>query len=298
MAICLFAISGCNALAQQDPQYTQYMYNPTSINPAYAGSRGSLTFFGHYRTQWVGLDGAPKTASVSMNTPIGKSGLGLGASFSNEKIGVMTDNNFSVDLSYAIDVSYRYKLAFGIKASGNLLDVKYSDLYIYNQPTLYPDVKSKFTPNIGAGLYLYDDKSYLGLSVPHILSTDRYDDNDYLTIEQKAHFYLMGGYVFEINDQFKLKPAFLAKAVQGSPVQLDLTANALFMEKFTLGAAYRVSGAVSGLAGFQINESLFIGYSYDAETTKLKHYNSGSHEFLLRFELFNHQKRTNTPRFF
>ncbi|MHC5309666.1 PorP/SprF family type IX secretion system membrane protein [Myroides sp. LJL116] len=298
MAICLFAISGSNALAQQDPQYTQYMYNPTSINPAYAGTRQSLSFFGHYRTQWVGLDGAPKTASVAMNTPIGRSGLGLGASFRNEKIGVMSDNTFAVDLSYAIDISYRYKLSFGIKASGNLLDVKYSDLYIYNQPSLYPDIKSKFTPNIGAGLYLYDDKSYLGLSVPHILSTDRYDDNDYLTVEQKAHFYLMGGYVFEINDQFKLKPAFLAKAVQGAPVQLDLTANALFMDKFTLGAAYRVSGSVSGLAGFQINESLFIGYSYDAETTKLKHYNSGSHEFLLRFELFNHQKRTNTPRFF
>lgn len=298
VTIGLFAISGLNALAQQDPQFTQYMYNTTAINPAYAGSRGNLSFFGQYRTQWVGLEGAPKTANISMNTPLGHSRLGLGASFRNETIGAMTDNTFEVDLSYTIDVSYRYKLAFGVKASGNLLDVKYSELNIFERPQNYPDIKSKFTPNIGAGLYLYDEKSYIGLSVPHILSTDRYDDNDFLTVEQKAHFYLMGGYVFEINHNFKLKPAFLAKAVAGAPLQMDLTANALFMDKFTLGAAYRWNGAVSGLAGFQINESLFIGYSYDAETTKLKNYNSGSHEFLLRFELFNHQKKTNTPRFF
>ncbi|MHC5202086.1 PorP/SprF family type IX secretion system membrane protein [Myroides sp. LJL119] len=298
VTICLFTIGGLNALAQQDPQFTQYMYNTTVINPAYAGSKGHMSFFGQYRTQWVGLDGAPKTATVSMNTPLGYSGLGLGASFRNEKIGAMSDNTLEVDLSYTIDLNREYKLAFGIKATGDLLDVKYSELNIFERPQNYPDIKSKFTPNIGAGVYLYNDRSYLGLSVPHILSTDRYDDNEFLTVEQKAHFYLMGGYVFDLSYNVKLKPAFLAKAVAGAPLQMDLTANALFMNKFTLGAAYRWNGSVSGLAGFQINENLFIGYSYDAETTKLRNYNSGSHEFLLRFDLFNHQKKTNTPRFF
>ncbi|MFG0592377.1 type IX secretion system membrane protein PorP/SprF [Myroides odoratimimus] len=286
--------------AQQDPQYTQYMYNTNMINPAYAGSRGTLNVFGMYRTQWVGLDGAPKTANVSVSTPLGESGLGLGVNFTNDRIGAMDENNISVDLAYAIDLNADYKLAFGLKGTANLLSVDYTKLNIHNptDPVSQENLNNKFNPNIGAGVYLYSDKAYVGLSVPNFLTTDRYDDNDITTMRQKMHFYLMGGYVFDVSENLLIKPAALVKAVSGAPLQVDLTANFLFYDKFTLGGAYRWDASVSALAGFQVNDNLFVGYSYDFETTALKRYNSGSHEIFLRFELFNRRSTINAPRFF
>ncbi|AJH15029.1 PorP/SprF family type IX secretion system membrane protein [Myroides profundi] len=286
--------------AQQDPQYTQYMYNTNMINPAYAGSRGTLNVFGMYRTQWVGLDGAPKTANVSVSTPLGESGLGLGVNFTNDRIGAMDENNISVDLAYAIDLNADYKLAFGLKGTANLLNVDYTKLNIHNptDPVSQENLNNKFNPNIGAGVYLYSDKAYVGLSVPNFLTTDRYDDNDITTMRQKMHFYLMGGYVFDVSENLLIKPAALVKAVSGAPLQVDLTANFLMYDKFTLGGAYRWDASVSALAGFQVNENLFVGYSYDFETTALQRYNSGSHEIFLRFELFNRRSTINAPRFF
>ncbi|MEK6513333.1 type IX secretion system membrane protein PorP/SprF [Myroides odoratimimus] len=286
--------------AQQDPQYTQYMYNANMINPAYAGSRGTLNVFGMYRTQWVGLDGAPKTANVSVSTPLGESGLGLGVNFTNDRIGAMDENNISVDLAYAIDLNENYKLAFGLKGTANLLSVDYTKLNIHNptDPVSQENLNNKFNPNIGAGVYLYSDKAYVGLSVPNFLTTDRYDDNDITTMRQKMHFYLMGGYVFDLSQEILFKPAALVKAVSGAPLQVDLTANFLFYDKFTLGGAYRWDASVSALAGFQVNENLFVGYSYDFDTTALQRYNSGSHEIFLRFELFNRRSTINAPRFF
>ncbi|QQU04978.1 PorP/SprF family type IX secretion system membrane protein [Myroides odoratus] len=286
--------------AQQDPQYTQYMYNHSNINPAYAGSREGLQIFGLYRTQWVGLEGAPKTATLSVNTPLGDSGLGLGVNFVNDHLGVMDDNTLSVDLSYAIDLNHQYKLAFGLKGSANLLDVNYSKLHIYNptDPVAEDDIKNDFSPNIGAGLFLYSDKAYVGLSAPHLLTRSRYDDNEVRTLRQKMHMYLTGGYVFDLNPNLKFKPAAMVKMEQGSPLQMDVSANFMFLDKFTLGAAYRWDAAVSGLVGFQVSENIFVGYSYDAETSKLARYNSGSHEIFMRFSLFNSYKRVAAPRFF
>ncbi|MFM9403587.1 type IX secretion system membrane protein PorP/SprF [Myroides odoratimimus] len=301
IGISLFAL-GCfsQMQAQQDPQYTQYMYNANMINPAYAGSRGTLNVFGMYRTQWVGLDGAPKTANVSVSTPLGEGGLGLGVNFTNDRLGAMDENNISVDLAYAIDLNADYKLAFGLKATANLLSVDYTKLNIHNptDPVSQENLNNKFNPNIGAGVYLYSDKAYVGLSVPNFLTTDRYDDNDITTMRQKMHFYLMGGYVFDVSENLLFKPAALVKAVSGAPLQVDLTANFLLYDKFTLGAAYRWDASVSALAGFQVNDNLFVGYSYDFETTALQRYNSGSHEIFLRFELFNRRSTINAPRFF
>lgn len=285
---------------QQDPQYTQYMYNHSNINPAYAGSREGVNIFGLYRTQWVGLEGAPKTATISVNTPLGESGLGLGVNFTNDHLGVMDDNTLSIDLSYAIDLNYNYKLAFGLKGAANLLDVNYSKLSIYNptDPVAEEDIKNEFTPNIGAGLFLYSDKAYVGLSAPNLLTRTRYDDNDVQTLRQKMHLYLTGGYVFDLNPNLKFKPATMIKMEQGSPLQVDVSANFMFVDKFTVGAAYRWDASVSGMVGFQVSEGVFVGYSYDAETSKLARYNSGSHEIFLRFSLFNGFKRIAAPRFF
>ncbi|MEC4114173.1 PorP/SprF family type IX secretion system membrane protein [Myroides pelagicus] len=297
---------GCSLTvnAQQDPQYTQYMYNTGAINPAYVGSKSNLSIFGLYRTQWVGLEGAPKTAHVSVSTPLGESGLGLGVNFINDRLGVMDENTISVDLSYTIDLNYDYKMAFGLKTTANLLSVDYQSLRIHNtaDPVSQENISNKFNPNIGAGVYVFSDKAYVGLSVPMLLERDRYNDNydgqETVLMRQKMHYFLMGGYVFDLSDNLKFKPAFLAKATSGAPLQVDLTANFLIAEKVTLGAAYRWDAAISALAGFQVNDNLFVGYSYDAETTALRAYNSGSHEIVLRFDLFNRLGKINAPRFF
>lgn len=293
-------ISSFASFAQQDPQYTQYMYNTINVNPAYAGSRGVLSVFGLHRTQWVGMDGAPTTNSFSINTPISESGLGLGVSLVNDKIGPTKENNFSVDLSYSMPVSENYKLSFGLKGSLNFLDVDFTKLNIYNQadPRFQNNIENKLNPNFGAGLYLHSDKTYFGVSIPNFLQTKHYDDNSYSVANEKMHFYFIGGHVFDLSSDLKLKPAVMTKFVQGAPLQVDLTANFWLYEKFTLGAAYRWDAAVSVMAGFQISNQLFIGYAYDAETTRLANYNSGSHEIFLRYEFLNNVNKVITPRFF
>ena len=182
-----------------------------------------------------------------------------------------------------------------------MLNVAYSKLLTYNpnDPNFQNDISGQFTPNIGAGIYWHNEKSYIGLSVPSFLENKRFDNGTvYSSMNQRMNFYLMGGHVFEINPTLKFKPAALIKAVEGSPLQADLTANFLIHDKLNLGAAYRWDAAFSGLIGFQITDGLMIGYSYDAETTKLARYNNGSHEVFMRFELFNKYRRVNSPRFF
>lgn len=277
------------------------MYNTININPAYAGSRGALSIFGLHRSQWVGIDGAPTTNSFSVNTPLGDSKVGLGVSFVNDRLGVMDENTISIDFSYTIDLNNRdSKLSFGLKGSGNMLSVAYSDLIKYNpnDPKILTDISGEFTPNIGAGVYWHNEKTYFGFSVPNFLETTRYNDNLLSTMQQKMHYYFMGGHVIDINPTLKFKPAFLLKAVNGAPLQADITGNFLIHDKFTVGGAYRWDAAWSALIGFQITDGLFIGYSYDSDVKGLSNYNNGSHEVFLRFELFNKYRRVNSPRFF
>ncbi len=290
---------GLVSYAQQDAQYTQYMYNTINVNPAYAGSRGVLSVFGLYRTQWVGLDGAPETGAFSVNSPIANSNLGVGLSFVNDRIGPTNENTISADLSYTIRTSETYKLSFGVKGTANLFNLDPSKLNPQhaNDPLLQ-DLNNDFSPNVGAGVYLHSDKLYLGASVPNFFETKRYDDNDVAVYKERMNMYFIGGYVFDLSPSLKFKPAFLTKIVEGAPLQLDVSGNFLINERLVLGAAWRWDAAVSAMAGFQITDGLFIGYGYDLETTKLANYNSGSHEIFLRFELFKKQEKIVSPRFF
>jgi type IX secretion system PorP/SprF family membrane protein len=291
--------------AQQDAQFTQYMYNTINVNPAYAGSRNSLSVFALHRTQWVGLDGAPVTNAASINTPIEGSKIGLGLSIYNDKIGPSDESNISVDFSYSINTSERYKLSFGLKATANLLNIDFNKLSQYDSGDniFSMNVDNKLSPNIGVGFYYHSDDTYIGLSAPNLLETRHFDryagagSNSHIATE-RIHYYLIAGHVFDLSGSVKFKPSLLTKLVQGAPLQVDVSGNFLINEKFMAGIAYRWSAAVSAMVGFQASDSWFIGYGYDLETTRLANYNSGSHEIFLRYELFKKYDKIISPRFF
>ena len=294
--ICAFILQ--SMYSQQDSQYTQYMYNTPLVNPAYAGSRETITAFLLHRNQWVGLEGAPVTNNFSINMPVGDSNFGVGLNFVNDEIGPVSENEISADLAYFIQVSENYKLSLGLKGTANLFQLDVNKLRIFDpSDPQFQNVDTEFSPNVGAGLYLFSDKTYFGLSIPNFFESYRYNDNNVEITKEKMHFYFIAGHVFTISPNIDFKPAVLSKIVEGAPLQADVTANFLFFDKLTLGAAYRWDASVSALAGFQISDSWFIGYGYDLETTKLANYNSGSHEIFLRYEFFN-RSRVSAPRFF
>ncbi|WP_194550823.1 PorP/SprF family type IX secretion system membrane protein [Zobellia nedashkovskayae] len=305
-ALFLFVFAGSTSLlAQQDAQYTQYMYNTISVNPAYAGSRGVFSIAALHRSQWVGLDGAPSTQTLNFHTPVSKR-IGLGLSVVNDEIGNGTNQDTYVDaaFSYTVKTSDEGKLSFGLKAGGHLLNVDFSKLRNYGAESNLPNIDNKFSPNIGAGVYYHTDHFYAGLSVPNFLQTEHFDDSNTnassFLAEERMNFYFITGYVFDVNDRLKFKPAGLVKVVKGAPLQIDLSANFLLNDKFSLGAAYRWDAAVSALFGFQITDQFMVGLAYDRETTDLgaTRFNDGSFEIFLRYEFLNRYKRVITPRFF
>lgn len=290
--------------AQQESQYTQYMYNTMAINPAYAGSRDVGSFFGLHRSQWVGFPGAPRTTELSFHTPIKAKRLGLGGFIYHEAIGPINQFSMAGDMSYTLELEHS-KLAFGLQLSLDYYDFDPTKVNLKNQNDIeFTRLTDRVTPNVGTGIYWYSDKYYLGLSVPYLLQNSVLDlvkgDTEVQTavVKRVQHYHLMGGYVFDLNKDIKFKPAFITKIVQGSPLQLDLSANFMFNEKFVLGAAWRWSAAVSALAGVQFNDRWFLGYSFDYETTEIQRYSYGSHEVFLRYELIPGRKRIISPRFF
>jgi len=289
--------------AQQDAQYTQYMYNTVSVNPAYAGSRGHASIGLLYRTQWVGLDGAPKTQTFNMHTPVGYRGVGLGLSIVQDDIGPTSETNFDIDFSYTVYTSKEGRLSFGLKASANLLDVKFSELtkYTTTDITLQQNIDNRFSPNIGAGVYYHTQKFYAGLSVPRFLQTSHFEESSLSEAKEQMNFYFITGYVFDLTHFWKFKPTLLIKAVQGAPLQADISANFRYNDKLLLGVAYRWDAAVSALVAFNVTDQMMIGLAYDREVTELGNaaFNNGSFEVLLRYDFIKKNKKNlKSPRFF
>lgn len=291
----LTLLSITEIFGQQDPQYTQYMYNMVVINPAYAGSRGVPTIGILGRTQWVGVDGAPQTGTLSISAPVGDA-MGLGLSIIYDQIGPVTESNIFADFSYTIFTSEEGRLAFGVKAGVTFLDVGYLDTIDPDDPLNEPVHET--TPNFGAGVYYYTNKFYVGFSAPNILET-RHLENDggYVsTASEKMHYFLTAGYVFDLSESILIKPSTMIKATSGAPVSVDLSANVLFNDKFEVGLSYRFDDSVSGLLGFQVSPDFRIGYAYDYTVSDFSDYNSGSHEIIMLFE-FN-RRNIKSPRFF
>ena len=280
--------------AQQDPQYTQYMYSMNILNPAYAGSRGVTSIGLLGRTQWVGVDGAPQTATLSINGPVGKN-VGLGFSVIHDEIGPVKEDNAYVDFSYTLNLSEEDKFAFGIKAGATFLNVR-EVITVDVDPLNVP--VSLIAPNFGVGLMYYNDRFYAGLSVPNFIESRYLDKKNGIssTASEKTHYFLTSGYVFDLDENLKLKPSTMLKATPGAPLSIDLSLNLLIQEKVELGLSHRLDDSISGMIGFNVNQDLRIGYAYDYTTSNFGEFNSGSHEIMILFDL--NKKKIKSPRFF
>ncbi|WP_321826506.1 PorP/SprF family type IX secretion system membrane protein [Maribacter dokdonensis] len=286
IALVLFSLIGFNAFSQKEPQYTQYMYNIGSFNPAYVGTVENPEFSGLYRAQWIDIPGAPRTFRFGANLPFQNEKVGLGLNIVSDQLGPTTQTYADVSYSYQIMVTDETKLSFGIDAGGSFLNVDFSKGTFENPgENLNDEMLSKFYPTVGAGAFLYAEDWYLGASVPNFLTEGVYNDEVSSIVEDKLQFNFIGGYVFELSDNLKFKPAFLVNTIAGSPVNVNLSGNFLISDVFTAGASYRLENAFSGLAGFQISNQLFAGYSYDYNTNLLGEFNNGSHEIILKFYL-------------
>lgn len=296
--VIMVLLSTASGKAQQMPQFTQYMYNTIAINPAYAGNRDALTLIGLHRSQWAGLEGSPTTQTLSVHSPLRNEKVGLGLSVINDNIGYEDYTYAYADFSYTINVAPTTTLSFGIKGGMSYYNLDEELLVdVPDDPFFSGDTFNRWTPNFGAGLFLSSQKWYIGLSAPRFINNDNNDHSEYVALEQ-VHYYLNGGYVFDLTENIKLRPTALAKVTDGAPLSVDISSTFIFNEKFYLGTSYRLEDAVGAFVDFQILPDFRIGYAYEYAISDLQPYTSGSHEILLIYELRLTNTKYKSPRFF
>lgn len=293
--------------AQQDPEYTHYMYNMSVINPAYAtGTPLMMNFGGLYRAQWVGIDGAPKTFTFFGHTALSDK-IEVGLSLVSDDIGdgAKKETNAYADFAYVLNLGGKNKLSLGLKAGFSALQSNFNGFLLQSgnaaTDAAFAEDINVTKPNIGIGAYYFRDNFYIGLSAPNLLKAKQIEEKSGLNAygSEEIHTYLTGGYVFQLNDMWKIKPASMAKFVKGAPVAVDITANVLYDDKFELGAAYRINDSFSALANINVTPSLRVGYAYDYTLSNLGQFNSGTHEIMLLFDLDLLGKGYDkSPRFF
>lgn len=305
-ASLLLGMLSLEMAAQQDPHYTQYMYNMNVMNPAYAGSKENLSLGLLYRQQWVSMDGAPKTATLSVHGPVGKN-VGLGLSVISDKIGPVEENNIYGDVSYTLNLGGDHRLAFGLKAGATMQKVGlFSDIgngYVQNPGDAAFSQNSNNTYlNLGTGLFYHSKNYYVAFSVPNMLKSKHLnvteDGQEYQFGSETQHYFLTGGYVFNLSESTKFKPSVMVKSAFNAPVSVDASANFLFFEKFEAGATYRLDDSYGAMVNYAISPSIRIGYAYDRILSDLKLTTQASHEFMLLFDLNSRKKVSVSPRFF
>jgi type IX secretion system PorP/SprF family membrane protein len=300
--VAILVVFTCfDSQAQQDPHYTQYMYNMNVINPAYAGSKENLSIGMLYRKQWVGIEDAPTTATLSGHTPIGKN-VGMGLSVIKDNIGPVEENNIYGDFSYTLNLGGEHKLAFGIKAGLTLHKVGlYSDIYSTlpdpNDPAFSQDTNNSYF-NLGTGFFYYTNKYYLALSVPNMMKSKHLDFNGREFGSEVSHYFLTGGYVFDVTENIKFKPFFMVKSAFEAPASIDLSTNFLFNQKFEAGVTYRLQDSFGAMFNYAISPNVKLGYAYDHIVSDLNVTTPYSHELILLFDLNFPKKVSSSPRFF
>ena len=284
--------------SQQEVQFTHYMYNTLSVNPAYAGSNQLLNVSSLFRQQWIGMEGAPMSQNLFLHTPIINKNIGIGLNFLNDKVGPINQTSVAVDYSYSIKVNKKARLNIGMKAMMNyiqadLINLKLDEANDNNFAFNY----YKVTPNIGLGLYYHTDKGYVGISTPKLIETKISKNNADIT-KLNRHYYIIAGYVFELNNKWKLKPAFLTKLTQNAPISLDLSLEAYYGNKLSLGVMNRVKDAFGVLVGYRISDQLKVGMSFDQTISRLHNFNKGTYELFLSYDFLFKNDKIITPRYF
>jgi type IX secretion system PorP/SprF family membrane protein len=291
-----------NASAQQDPMFTQYMHNPVSINPAYAGSRGTLNVVALDREQWVGLDGAPKTLTLSVNSPFLGYNVGIGFSLIYDQLGPVKQTGLYADYSYHLKVTTKSKLAFGLKGGVNIYDVNLANLQgsQNDEYVLLNGDRKMYLPNFGVGTYLYSDRYYVGFSIPKLLQNSLSDDKNTLQKVNKEdrHIFLTGGFVLDLAENIKFMPSTTFRMVSGSPLSAEFTASLIFADRIMVGGMYRIGDSFGALVKWDITNQLSIGYSYDMTNSELRPYQHGTHEFYLSYDVAFKNRKMLSPRYF
>lgn len=284
--------------------FSQYMFNKLAVNPGYAGSRELLSADMIYRYQWVNIEGAPKTVSFALHSPLNNPHLALGFNLSNDKIGPLSNTSAMATFAYRI-IFPKSKLSFGLQAGVKSSDVLWSKFNVKDAGESFLEmsnqVENKVIPDANFGVYYYSDKFYAGVSARQLLQNQTLLSSDNLGNTQfsklATHFYAMTGAAFPLNDNVVFRPSLLAKFVNNAPPQLDLNASFLFANTLWVGASYRTEKAIALITEVNIAQNLRIGYSYDIWMNELQSYNKGSHEIRISFD-FNVGKRILTPRYF
>lgn len=295
--ILLLLAVAASASAQQDPMFTQYMHNPVSINPAYAGSRGTLNAMVMNRQQWVGIDGAPNTMTISINSPFIGYNVGIGLSLIYDQIEPTRQVGIYTDYAYHLKISDKVKFALGLKAGINMFDVN-TMLLRGAQNEDNPTVGRMYLPNFGIGSYLYSDRFYLGLSVPKMLQNSLSDNENTLLNKEERHYFFTGGYLFDVSQNVRFKPSFTLRKVAGAPLSSELSAAVILHDRLWLGGMYRYLDALGAMIRFDITNQLGLGYSYDMTLSRLGNYNQGTHEVFVSYDIAYRNKKILSPRFF
>jgi type IX secretion system PorP/SprF family membrane protein len=300
IALLLFCTQ--QVMAQQEGVVSQYMFNGLFINPAYAGSHKYFSTSLLYRKQWVGFEGSPESIIAAVDGPIQNENMGIGLIIARDKIGVTNESSFLANYSYNIKLGSG-KLAFGIKAGASYYEAALTELTYWDEedPVYSGNIQSKIIPKFGAGIYYHQAKWFAGFSIPTLIASDNEYDfsaNINKSSNLRKHYYLTGGYVFDLNDKLKLKPSTLIKYVKSAPVEVDINCSILYDETIWFGISYRTNDAIVGIIEYQANKKFRIGYSYDFTISEIGNYSSGSHEIMIGYDFAKDLVNIKTPRFF
>ena len=294
------AMHGGVAMAQQDPLYSQYMFNTLAFNPAYAGSADVFTVMALSRHQWVGFEGAPSTQTFLAHSPLKAANMALGFTAITDRIGPARQTSVQGDYAYRIRTGGNTQLAFGLKGGINLYQADIASLSTVEVDPANVNIQAQVLPNFGFGMFWHSDRYYVGLSVPKLLENDidAVSGNALVTATEARHYFLMAGYVFDVDQDIKFKPSFLLRRVEGAPLSLDINANFLLREKIWFGALYRWGNSFGLMGQYQVNDQFRVGYAFDLTTTRMGAYNAGTHEIMLNYDLRFLTGRTISPRYF
>lgn len=302
---CIGWFQFTHADGQQEPQFTQYMFNTTAINPAYAGTRDAINLLWLSRIQWTGMEGAPRTNTFSVHAPIQNYRMGLGLSVVTDAIGPVKNHYISMNYAYRVQLTEQIILSMGLKGgiynyNANLRG-RHVGGGVDSDPAFSSNQEVRFRPNAGIGMYMYTNRWYLGLSAPKLLETHLTEINSPTSVwdELKRHYFFIAGYVFDVNRELKLKPSMMAKYVEGAPLSVDIAAQFVYQEQYWIGCSYRFNDAFALIANWQLSRQLMLGYSYDRTISDLGSVNDGTHEILISFDFDGMlKKKLKSPRFF